>query len=68
MFTGRVTEEELAHERPQYYNRLRAQGGIEALRIGSAGPFFEKFMPFIWIPPVAVGGIMLLLMILGTVL
>ncbi len=68
MFTGRVTEEELARERPQYYIRLRAQGGLEVLRVDSAGPFLEKLMPYMWIPPVAIGVIMLLLMIWGTVL
>ena len=31
-FTGRVTEAELAHERPDEYERLQREGGLAALR------------------------------------
>ncbi len=32
IFTGRVTEAELAHERPDEYERLQREGGLAALR------------------------------------
>ncbi|MAF06241.1 MAG: hypothetical protein CL389_00105 [Acidiferrobacteraceae bacterium] len=67
MFTGRVTEDELAHERPLYYRRLQAQGDMEALRVAPAPPLLERLLPYIWVPPVAIGGLMLFLMIWGAV-
>ncbi len=67
MFTGRVTEEELSHEHPLYYQRLQAQGALETLRVTPVPPFLERLLPYLWIPPVVVGGIMLLLMIWGSV-
>ena len=66
IFTGRVSEEELAHERPLYYRRLKAQGDLESLKVGPADPSLERLLPFLWVPSVALGGIMLLLMIWGT--
>jgi cytochrome b subunit of formate dehydrogenase len=38
IFTGRITLEELKHERPAEYERLVANGGLEALRTTDATP------------------------------
>lgn len=65
MFTGRVNEADLAQERPLYYRRLRAQGGLESLRVAPLPAQLERLLPCLWLPPVAIGLLLLFLMIWG---
>ncbi|HUF47418.1 MAG TPA: cytochrome b/b6 domain-containing protein [Vicinamibacterales bacterium] len=42
IFTGHVTTEELEEDRPAEYERLRATGQLEALRVPPAPPWLER--------------------------
>jgi len=43
IFTGSVTEAELAAERPDEYARLVRAGGLDALRVAAPEPWLDKF-------------------------
>ncbi|GJQ59249.1 MAG: hypothetical protein D8M57_05220 [Candidatus Scalindua sp. AMX11] len=60
MFTGRISEEHMAHERGVYYERLKESGELEALKVrpsGCAGSLVSKIMglPFLVVGLLIVG-------------
>ncbi|MDR4504018.1 MAG: hypothetical protein MRK01_04395 [Candidatus Scalindua sp.] len=60
MFTGRISEEHMSHERGAYYERLKENGELEALRVrpaGCGGSLVSKIMglPFLVVGLLIVG-------------
>ncbi len=67
MFTGRITHEDMMREFPLYYARLVADDRLKTLEISPLSRRWEKILRWVWVPPVAIGGLVLLLMIWGSV-
>lgn len=67
IFTGRVTEEELRHERPAEYARLQAEGGLAPLRVGAAPDWVVRLGTVIGTVAVTIG-LLLVTLILYAVL
>jgi len=67
IFTGRVSEEELRHERPAEYARLRAQGALGALRTAAAPGWLLRLGRVIGTTAVTIG-LLLVALILYAVL
>jgi cytochrome b subunit of formate dehydrogenase/uncharacterized membrane protein len=44
VLTGLVTEEEMLHERPDYYQRLRAEGKLDQLRVPTPSRWTIRFI------------------------
>lgn len=67
IFTGRVSENELRHERPAEYARLKAQGELGALRTEPAPPWLLRLGHVIGTTAVTIG-LLLVALILYAVL
>jgi len=63
IFTGRVTEAELQEERPAEYERLRASGGLEALRADPPPRWMVNFSRVVGFSSLAIGIVLIWLII-----
>lgn len=55
MFTGRITEEEMLHERPLYYERLQSEGTLRNFKISPPNPMFSFLSKMFAIPLLLIG-------------
>jgi cytochrome b subunit of formate dehydrogenase len=65
IFTGRLPEEEFKHERPAEYERLVAQGKLEALKVKPPSKGYRVFAVIIGTVAMAVGTTLVVLIILA---
>ena len=65
MFTGRLSEEEFAHEREAEYERLVATGEIEQLRVAPPPKWYRPWAVFAGLLAMAVGTTLVVLIILA---
>ena len=55
MFTGRISEEHMSHERGVYYERLKESGDLESLKVRPAGCGGSLFSKILGIPFLVIG-------------
>ncbi len=55
MFTGRITEEEMLHERPLYYERLKTEDMLGNFRVPPPNPMFSFLSKMFAIPLLLIG-------------
>lgn len=55
MFTGKITEEEMLHERPLYYERLQGGGILGNFRVSPPGPMFSFLSKVFAVPLLLIG-------------
>ncbi len=55
MFTGRITEEEMLHERSLYYERLKSEDMLEDFRVPPPNPMFSFLSKMFAIPLLLIG-------------
>ncbi|MDR4498570.1 MAG: hypothetical protein MRK02_11725 [Candidatus Scalindua sp.] len=58
MFTGRISEEHMSHERGVYYERLKESGDLESLKVRPAGCGGSLFSKILGIPFLVIGLLM----------
>lgn len=63
MFTGRVPEEHIIHERGAYYERMKGDDQLEDLRVKPAGPLAKLVSKAFGIPILIIGLIMVSFML-----
>ncbi|MBI2344252.1 MAG: hypothetical protein HYV02_07985 [Deltaproteobacteria bacterium] len=64
MFTGRITEEELAHEKPAQYALLKARGELEQLAARPPDRWLRNFAKIFGFTALAIGLILIILIAL----
>lgn len=55
MFTGKITEEDMLHERPLYYERLQSKGILGNFRVLPPNPMFSFLSKMFAIPLLLIG-------------
>jgi hypothetical protein len=65
IFTGRLSEDELRHERPEEYARLVASGRLEALQVSPAPAWQRRLAIVVGVVAMAVGFTLVALIILA---
>lgn len=55
MFTGKITEEDMVHERALYYERLQGEGKLETIKVSPPHPVFSFLSKMFAVPLLLIG-------------